>query len=394
MASRSPAFVRSGTQPSDGTAVILTRLLRALLRFPLFHKILVANAAIVVLCAVGGTLLGARLAASGADLSIAQLALLSAAVGGAFSVAANLVILRLALSPLRSLEETAEAVRRGDFDVRAPFSPLADAHLERLTGVLNSVLDSVAEYRRRLQNVAARALRAEEEERKRIARELHDDTMQRLSALVLRLRSAGPTLGAEGGEELARQIRHEITEVAAGVRRIAQGLRPPPLDELGVGAAIEAHVRSLRRDDGPEVAVDSEPLAGLLTPDQELALYRILQEATSNVVRHAGADGVVRIYREGDRVVATVEDRGAGFDVEAAMAGTTRGLGLSGMEERAAYVGGRVLIRSRPGAGTTVRVEIPIVDARASNGATGSGRSPTTRRSGARRPRPRGGALG
>lgn len=339
------------------------RLLRGPLRVPLFVKILVANSVIVIAAVAAGTALTAEFARAQPGWFTLELIGLVALTGVLVSVAVNAVIIRLALSPLDLLERTAEAVRAGDLDARAPISPLADRGLERLTRTFNAMLDGLEGYRWRLREVAARALRAEEEERKRIARELHDETAQSLSALLIRLsmlrREQDPAAREAGMDEL----REQLVATLNGVRRYARGLRPPALAELGLAPAIEEFVRSLSEATGLDAHVAAERMDGLLTPEAELVIYRVVQEALSNVVRHARASTArVTLERRDDAVHATVEDDGIGFDVDDALRGDGRGLGLFGMRERATYVGGHVDIESRPGAGTRVRITVPLAE--------------------------------
>ncbi|HEV2130286.1 MAG TPA: ATP-binding protein [Longimicrobiaceae bacterium] len=334
--------------------------MRALLRIPLFYKILIANAGIVVLGAVVGTAATVEYLRAEPGHSTLWLIAALALAGVAASVLVNAGILRLALSPLRLLEETAARVQKGDLDARAPLSPISDRELERLTRTFNSMLDNLAVFRRRLRDIAARALEAEEEERKRIARELHDDTAQRLAALLLRIRIARSASDPAARDALLEELRAELGDTLEGVRRFARGLRPPALEELGLVPALEANARRLEDSAGLRVSIEADPLEGLLSPQAELALYRIVQEALSNAARHAKAERAhVRLARTGGGVTATVEDDGQGFSVTEVMAREGRGLGLFGMQERAAYLGGSVEIGSRPGAGTRVRAEIP-----------------------------------
>ena len=340
-----------------------TRILRMLLRVPLFYKILIANAALVLLGAVLGSTLTASYVRAQPRGSILDLASAFALAGVGATVLVNAVILRLALQPLDLLERTAARVQAGDLDVRAPLSPVADRDLEQLTRTFNGSLDASAAYRARLREVAARALYAAEEERKRIARELHDETAQLLAALLIRirvLRTADPqALGT-----LLDDMRREIGAALEGVRRFARGLRPPALDELGLVPAIESHVRSVAEIAGIPVTLEAESVEGSLSPEGELAVYRIVQEALSNVLRHAGATRArVRLRRETDQLLVTVEDDGRGFDAARVRSGDSGGLGLFGMSERAAYLGGRVDVKSTPGAGTRVCAEIPLASA-------------------------------
>ena len=333
----------------------------ALLRLGLFYKILIANVVIILIGAVAGTALTAQFVQTTPNRSTIELVGFFAVIGVAASALVNAVILRLALSPLKLLEHTAERVQRGELEARAPVSPLGDANLTRLTEMFNGMLDSLSAYQKQLQDVAARALHAQEEERKRIARELHDETAQTLSALVIRLRLARGAKDPETRDARLEEVRDEIVKAAEGIRRFAVGLRPPALDQVGVVAAISEHVRSLCETTNLNVEFEADYIDKLLPPDTELALYRIVQEALSNTVRHAGASMVgVRIEHKDDCVVVLVTDDGKGFDTSAALDSTGRGLGIFGMRERAAYVGGTVDIDSEPGDGTTVRVEIPV----------------------------------
>jgi two-component system sensor histidine kinase UhpB len=333
---------------------------RALLRVPLFYKILVANAALVILGAVAGTLATADWVRAWPRRSTAELVGFLAAGGVIISVAVNAVILRLALRPLALLEHTAGQVRAGDLDARAPRSPVSDRELDRLTQTFNAMLDTLDAYRARLRDTAARALSAAEEERKRVARELHDETAQTLVALLLRVRLARGVEDAAAREAMLEDLRAEIGTALEGIRRFARGLRPPALDELGLVPAIASHARNLEETAGFSIVLDADPLENLLPPEAELALYRIVQEALANVVRHASARRVrLRLAREHGRVVAEVEDDGRGFR-PAEVTGENVGLGLFGMRERAAYLGGRVEVNSVPGQGTRVRAEVPI----------------------------------
>ncbi len=226
-------------------------------------------------------------------------------------------------------------------------------------GVISVVRDQTE--RQRLREFGIGALRAAEDERIRIARELHDDTAQRLAALLVRLRLAAGVEEHERRAEMFDEIRGEIQEAAESLRRIARGLRPPPLDELGFAAALTGHAHDLGAAYDMRVEVDSPEDLPRLEPDIELAVYRIVQEALSNVVRHAGARRVtLTLAARETSLSAVVEDDGRGFVPEADAAHPT-GLGLIGMRERARAAGGSLVIESRPGRGTRVEVEIPTV---------------------------------
>ncbi len=337
--------------------VIFARLIRPLLAIPLFWKVLVANAGVVLLASAAGFLVGAQ---HGTGPKVEWLVALAA---GALvvSVVVNAVIVWVALQPLRALETTAARVGAGEFDARVAGSPLADRNLSRLAATFNAMLDGIAAYRLRLREIAARALGAAEEERKRIARELHDETAQSLAGLMLRVR-----LARNSGDERLRQrvldeMREELSVAVERVRSVAQGLRPPALEMLGLAAAVNSHAAMVADTAGIEVDVDIEDIGDALNEEGELALYRIIQAALSNVARHAAATRAsVTLRRAGERVQASISDNGNGFDLDAVLAKSGEGLGILGMQERAAYLSGRTEVRSAPGRGTRIEVDIPV----------------------------------
>jgi PAS domain S-box-containing protein len=216
----------------------------------------------------------------------------------------------------------------------------------------------VTDYRR-LQNFSEGALRATEQERQRIARELHDDTAQRLATLILRIRRLALEPDAKVRAEMLEDVRNEMVDATEGVKRMARGLRPPEIEELGLALAITAHVRSLREGADFEVETELGAVEAYLGDTAKLAIYRIVQEALSNARRHASTDeALVRLYRDGSKVVAEVVDRGKGFLPSRAVE-RGGGLGLVGMRERATMVGAMLTIDSVPGQGTSVRVTVP-----------------------------------
>jgi two-component system, NarL family, sensor histidine kinase UhpB len=337
---------------------------RWLLRVPLFYKILIANGFLVLVGTIAASLVTARFVERNPDAQVMDLIGGLAALGIVVTLLVNVLILRLALRPLDALERTAARVQRGDAGARVPPSPLADRELDRLTRTFNAMLDAAEANRERLRRIASRALGAAEEERKRIARELHDDTAQSLAAILLRIRLLRGRADPGTVEPLLDELRVQIGDALEGIRRFARGLRPPALDELGLVPAIEAHLRSIRDVAAIAVTLEADEIGEGLSSDAELAVYRIVQEALSNVLRHSGArTAAVRLRREPDRLVVVVEDDGVGFAADRAPAGNA-GLGLFGMSERAAYLGGSVAVESAPGTGTRVRAEIPVVPPR------------------------------
>ena len=213
---------------------------------------------------------------------------------------------------------------------------------------------------RRLQDFSEGALRASEEERQRIARELHDDTAQRLATLILRVRVLAEETDRVRRRRLFADVRAEIVDAAESVKRMARGLRPPELEELGLRVAIQAHARNLTEAGDFSIEADLGIIDPYLDMTAKLALYRIVQEAISNARRHSGADtATVRLAYEDESVVTEIRDHGSGFHPATIMEGP-RGLGLVGMSERASMIGGRLTIDAAPGEGTRVRVVVPV----------------------------------
>lgn len=315
----------------------------------LFWKVFVVNAALVTLAAVA---LAVSPATVSSPLLLAEAAVLCA--GAAAMLFANWVLLRRAFAPLEELKRLMARV-----DPLAPGERVAvganHAEFDDLARTFNEMLERLEAERR---ESAWRASAAEEGERRRLARELHDEVGQKLGALLLVLqglqRAAEPPL-ADRIEELRAEMRAAIDDV----RAIARRLRPEALDELGLPSALAALTTSIARA-GVHVERRIERDLPALTPDEELVVYRVAQEALANVTRHAGTreaslalgchDGAIRLV---------VADAGSGFDPGEAPAGQ----GIRAMRERALTVGARLDVAARPGAGTTVELTLPREDA-------------------------------
>ena len=210
------------------------------------------------------------------------------------------------------------------------------------------------------QRVARDALRrvvaAQELERRRLARELHDETGQALTSILLGLKAVEDAKSPEDARAAAAEVRELVVTTLQDVRRLAVELRPKVLDDYGLQAALERLVEAYAEQTG--IAVDLATQLGeeRLPTEAETALYRIVQEALTNVVKHAEARRVsILVTRRGREVAAVIEDDGCGFDPER----HDGGFGLLGMEERLALLDGRLTIESAPGTGTTLVAEVP-----------------------------------
>ncbi|HEU5065342.1 MAG TPA: GAF domain-containing sensor histidine kinase [Gaiellaceae bacterium] len=212
------------------------------------------------------------------------------------------------------------------------------------------------------ERVASDALRrvvsAQELERQRLARELHDETGQALTSILLGLKSFEDAASPEDVAAATSELRELVVSTLQDVRRLALELRPKALDDFGLVSALERLIETFREQTG--IQVDLEPRLGneRLPPDVETTLYRITQEALTNVVKHARAKRVsIVLTRRDGSVTAVIEDDGRGFGERQT---DEDGLGLLGMSERIALVDGRLNVESSPGSGTTLSIEVPV----------------------------------
>jgi signal transduction histidine kinase len=201
-----------------------------------------------------------------------------------------------------------------------------------------------------------RAVQAQEAERKRLARELHDETGQALTSILLGLGSLEDSLEDDTARAAVKNVRDLVVSTLQSVRQLAVELRPKVLDDFGLVPALERLTETLVEQSDLEIEFLSR-IDDRLPEEVETALYRIVQEALTNVVKHANARQVSIVLARNDRVVtALIEDDGRGFDPAATREG---GFGLEGMRERVALLGGTLKVESRKNAGTTLKVEVP-----------------------------------
>jgi signal transduction histidine kinase len=211
--------------------------------------------------------------------------------------------------------------------------------------------------RSELQDLSARLVSAQEEERRAISRELHDEVGQSLSALLMEAGNAARVPDASA--DLRRHVESikKLAETSVNViRNMTLLLRPSMLDDFGLVPALEWQAREVSKRTGLRVHVTAEEASGELPDQLRTCIYRVVQEALHNCARHSQARSVkVTVKQEAHRILLSVEDDGHGFE-----AGRVRGLGLVGMEERVTHLGGAFEVQSRPGAGTRVAAELPL----------------------------------
>jgi signal transduction histidine kinase len=238
---------------------------------------------------------------------------------------------------------------------------------ESKPAILSVVLDITERVRaeERLRELTRRLVVAQEEERKRIAQELHDELGQALTAISLDLGGIEKALPPESPPEIRARLidaRSLADEVDERISELALDLRPSLLDDLGLLPTLQWYLNRYSQRLGIEVAMDFKGLESRLPDEVETTLYRVIQEALTNIARHAQA-GTVRLSleRSATAVAVTIQDDGRGFDVEAqSSAAELGGVGLLGINDRVSTLGGRVEIHSRLGQGVRIHIEIPL----------------------------------
>ena len=241
---------------------------------------------------------------------------------------------------------------------------LTIARTVRLERELERRLNENARARADLQELSSRLLRAQENERRSLARELHDEVGQSLSAILMEAESAVCAEEARERHDHLQSIRTLAERTVNEVRDLALLLRPSMLDDFGLVPALKWHARETAKRTGLQIAVSADEDADNLPEDHQTCVYRLVQEALNNAAQHGNARSVeVTVKRENRRVLFAVRDDGVGFDPL-----LVRGMGLLGMEERVRRLGGSLHIDSQLGQGTLVSAELPVAEIASRNG--------------------------
>jgi signal transduction histidine kinase len=333
----------------------LPRLAERALRVPLLGKLAGANLVIVV-AALLAVVAERRSLLPGSPVSILGVAL-------GLSLVVNLALVYVALRPLTDLEATAARVSAGDLEARVAPSVLADRDMARVGTTLNTLLDRLTEDRARVRRLAAQVISAQDEERARVARELHDSTAQMLAAVMLQLGVAAKESTSPALDARIATLREMASEALEEVRSLSHTIHPRVLDDLGLAAALEWLARQSREQDALDVEVYANDAGGpSISKLPASVLYRVAQEALRNAVRHARARRVELWLRHAPGI-ATLEvvDDGAGFDVRGAEE-RRPGMGLFSMRERVGLVNGTLEVTSAPGRGTRVVATVPVTE--------------------------------
>src|SRR5579885_1750948 len=334
------------------------RLLRPILALPVFYKVLIANSLIIFVGATGGTWLAANLSLHSSPYATPTSLVLFVAFGWLISIALNFVVLQFAFHPLINLGKVMNRVQAGERTLRAPLTG-TDPQADGLAQTFNMMLEAIDESSRLR---ASQIINAQEEERTRIARELHDETSQVLTSLLISLAVLEESIQSEEARRRIADTRTLAHQTLRAIRSLSIDLRPSALDDLGLLPALRWYVKEYQKKCSIEVDFISSGFKERLPAEMETALYRIVQEALTNTARHAHAKRVSIMLKENEKEIeGIISDDGIGFDIEALRKSpdSERGLGLAGMTERAVLLDGSLDIESRPGHGTTITVHIP-----------------------------------
>ena len=333
------------------------RVLRRILSIPIFYKVLFANSLIIFAGATGGTWLATHLNTS--PVATPMSLVIFIALGWLISIALNFVVLQIAFRPLTHLARVMRRIEAGERTLRAPLTGI-DAQADQLASAFNMVLEALDEASRQR---ASQIINAQEQERQRIARELHDETSQVLTSLLISLAVLEESIQSPEGRERIADTRTLAHSTLRAIRNLSIDLRPSALDDLGLLPALRWYVKEYQKKCSIEVEFHANGLKQRLPSEMETALYRIVQECLTNTARHANAHKVrINLKESDDAIKATIIDDGSGFDYEALLKnpGEGRGLGVAGMQERALLLNGTLQIFSEPGKGTKVVVNIPL----------------------------------
>jgi len=237
-----------------------------------------------------------------------------------------------------------------------PFSEEDEEMVTLLAAQAAVAIDNAGSVQR---DALRRAVQAQEAERRRLARELHDETGQALTSMLLGLAAVERAETADGARVAAGELRELVVGTLQNVRRLAVELRPSALDDFGLEPALRRLGQTVKESGALDVQVETRLGSERLLPEVETAVYRIVQEALTNVVKHASAERVsIVVTRMPEKLMVIIEDDGLGFDPGA---GPGEGLGLLGMRERVKLLDGSLTVDAQHGSGTTLAVELPLL---------------------------------
>jgi signal transduction histidine kinase len=329
------------------------RLVHRILAFPLTGKIIGANTIVV---AAGMSYLIVAGGSSARETMIAVLAVMFAA-----SIA-SVVLVRVALRPVKEIARLAGRVSRGDFSSRNVPSPFADAELHTLGVTINALLDSLAAEKQRIEHLGAEVIYAQDSERSKVSRELHDSIAQTLAAAKFQIAAASVEAPDDVKNRLAA-VSAMIASVTDDIRTVSYSLHPRVAEDLGLESALTTLANQIQERSGVEVSVSVQAEPTPVPANVAATLYRVAQEALKNTEMHAKAKRAsVSVVASPGKVRIEVSDEGRGFD-PGKMDRVSGRSGLASMKDRVLLAGGTMKIDSKPNGGTRVMAELKTAEA-------------------------------
>jgi two-component system, NarL family, sensor histidine kinase UhpB len=346
----------TASSPNYEDAPQNNRLLKPLQLIPVFYRVLISNSVIIFVGATVGTWLATRLQTSPYPVIL----VIFVTVGWLVSVALNFVLLQFAFRPLLDLGKVMNRVQSGERSLRAPLSGL-EPQADQLARTFNMMLEAIDDANRQR---ATQIINAQEEERKRVARELHDETSQVLTSLLISLAVLEEAITSPEARSRIAETRRLAHQTLRAIRNLSLDLRPSALDDLGLLPALRWYIKEYQQKFSLSVDFQVNGLKERLPTDIETVVYRIVQEALTNVARHAQAHKVqVVVQSDAETIQVTVSDDGIGFETarhqQTPGPGQEHGWGLVGMRERASLLDGTLQITSKTSKGTTISASIP-----------------------------------
>lgn len=349
---------------------VLRRIIQQMLRLPMFYKILIANSTIILFWGVVGLWTLFRYF-SFLPWGMPAVILVSGSV--ILSILVNFILVRLALAPLEDLSDVMINVGKGNLDFRAKYHPLGGKLVDQCVRSLNGMLDTLNNAMRNLEKErehsrkqAIKVLSAQEEERKRIARELHDETSQVLASLVIGLeqlhkRMPGSIQDCPGCKQEINRLKSVTERSLDELHRLVFNLRPSILDDMGLKSALSWLLREQVEKKSVKVDINMEGSDSAIPDEIEIVLFRVAQEAITNIMKYANASLVIfNLIIADSHAELEVLDDGIGFDPDTVARDKEKRLGLFGMQERVELFYGTFNLNSLPGRGTSIHVSIPF----------------------------------
>src|SRR5436853_1342910 len=296
----------TNSHTARGNTLQHNRLLRPILGIPVFYKVLIANSFIIFVGATGGTWLASGLNTT-PQVPILLVAFVT--IGWLLSVALNFVVLQIAFRPLHGLGKVMKRVQEGERSLRAPLT--GEPETDLLAHTFNVMLEAIDEANRLR---TSQIINAQEQERKRVARELHDETSQVLTSLLISLAVLEESITTPEAQARIAETRMLAHQTLRAIRSLSLDLRPSALDDLGLLPALRWYIKEYQQKFSLPVDFQASGLKERLPTEIETVVYRIVQEALTNVARHAKAHSVqVRVEGDAETIQVTVCDDGVGF---------------------------------------------------------------------------------